>query len=267
MTQKQPTFSDRLVSACNAMLKLLSELYAKTRHMLGLLVIDRGMRDTVAWYDRKHPAGTSRRKMHEAENNRRYLQQIADLRKSVKAAREATETQRQRAEGLGAEQETLRTHIKKLDTALNEAEIRYSSLENTAGNQIHDLEALIATLRCQTDDLLRRCLPESEIPSMVYYAEGDASGLYLRKPATKPEDGHIYRLVTHPGNTLKADFEPHIKANLPYIVENRNVFLTACDIKGISSSPSRIRVIDPGETIMEDGRWKVVRRAVIELID
>ena len=267
MTEKQPTLSDRLGSACNTMLKLLSELYVKTRHNLGLIVIDRGMRDTLAWYDRKHPAGTPRRKIHEAESNRQYLRRIDDLSEALDREREAHAAEKKRADHLISERNILRDRKQQLEADLNAARSQCAELERASVDLRHDFEARMGALQRRTEDLLRRCLPETEIPSMVYYAEGDASGLYLRKLSTMQATGHIYRITTYPGNTSVANFEPYINNNLPYIIDNRSVFLTACDIKGISSNPSIIRVITPGEAKMEEGRWKVTRRAIIELTE
>ena len=115
MSKYKKDISNTKVSALDSALKLLMDVYKKTRYFLGCLLIDNLLRSIVHWDDKRH-------------------------------------------------KESILAEIKSKDNEL-------SRLINEHNQMISQ----IAELRNENQKLLQRCLPETEIPSMIYYAQGDAS--------------------------------------------------------------------------------------------
>lgn len=253
MSKYKKDISNTKVSALDSALKLLMDVYKKTRYFLGCLLIDNLLRSIVHWYDKRHPNSkkkefnNSEEVIHLNERITTLLRRISELESSVKILK-ANES------SLKSQKESILAEIKSKDNEL-------SRLINEHNQMISQ----IAELRNENQKLLQRCLPETEIPSMIYYAQGDASGLYLRKLSTERTSEHIYKMTTFAGDTTSAIFEPYLETNIQEIINNRNLTLIACEIMRIEPNASRIQVCEAGMAKCENNKWKVINKAKIIL--
>lgn len=244
----------RKVSALDSTLKLLSEKYRKVRHYVGVMLIDKFMRNSVEWYDQHH-SKKSVLNTHDAD-------QISSLNQKLKESEREREAMQDRLLEEREKLRDVRIKFQSLETSFSALKSDFEALENNN----RKLSNLIETLNEQNSNLARKCLPEDEIPSMTYYAQGDATGLYLRKLSTIKGEEQIYTLHTSPGNTHIAEFYPLIKGNVNEIIANRNLTLLACDIMGISQNPGSIEVISFGKAQFQNNKWAVINKAKIRII-
>ncbi|MDE6272030.1 MAG: hypothetical protein K2M31_03380 [Muribaculaceae bacterium] len=133
-------------------------------------------------------------------------------------------------------------------------------------NHINNLNDSISELTQENDSLKARCMPASKIPAMIYYGTGDSTGKTIRKISTEKSSQILYKLITHPGNTSKANFYPIKNDNLVEVISNRNIMLGACEIISIDSNANDIETIEYGRAIFSDNQWIITSKAKIKLI-
>lgn len=242
------------VSALDRALELFLLICRKTRHYLGLFFIDLCMRSAVSWYDRRHPRSSQRKQQSDDRRVRELTAQIDSLNSQIAAKRQQMAAVQEQNGRLTGQADQLR---QELGRATEECR-RHEAL-------VSQLQAEAKSLKEQNEHLLCRCLPESDIPSMIYYAEGDALGATLRKISPVRSAQHIYRLITRPGDTATADFVPEIPQNASEVIANRSVTLIACEILSIAPNASSVVVSAPGKAVLENGKWKVTNKAKIHL--
>lgn len=253
MKKNQNDISNKGVSALDSALKLLIDIYKKIRYILGRLLIDYALRNIVRWYDKRHPH--SRRKdtdysqelIHLTEKNSSLQRTISELNNRIVDLKSNVLAFNNQKEALLAD---LRKKDYEISLIIEEKE---------------QMSSRISELRNENQKLLQRCLPETEIPSMIYYAQGDASGLNLRKISTVRTTDHIYRIVTLAGDALSGTFEPVVESNIQDIIDNRNLTLIACEIVRINPNASSIQVCEAGKVSCENNKWKVTNKAKIIL--
>lgn len=243
------------VSALETALKHLLSLWKTFRHHAGIIVIDNLMRHTVLWYDKNHSKGTVL-----SEDNEYKIHHTIPSEATSKQ-NEYNELKSQLDSEI-SENLNMRQQISHLKNTLEETEKANSVLQRN----LTVLETEFKTLRKESEVLRKRCRPESDIPSMIFYAQGDSSGAYLRKVAAIKTSEHLYQLQTQPGDTTICSFFPIIQSNIQYHISNRNIMLSACEIVGIDSSPTSIIIEEEGKAILENNRWKVIHKAKIKLI-
>lgn len=215
--------------------------------------MDGAMRNVVAWYDRGHPNSPGHiRQMRNAAGAAESA--MSDLRKRNSSLCEQVKHKDREIEALAAELKGMRKNMEGYVASQAELEDNIASLTDRLQKQI-----------CESDRLRSRCLPEERIPAMIYYAAPDAEGSGLRKVAATRDATHIYRLVTLPGDSTRARFQPIGGANDDQVIANRNIYLMACDITAISSNPTAITVDSPGTAILENNNWIVTTKAKIKL--
>lgn len=244
-----------IVSALKSVLKLILGMLVRLKHFLGRLFIDRWMRDIVAWYDRRHPDSSRRKKGEDSDYVRQLNGRIDQLVTSYSSLQETMAQEREINENLTTKISGLRGELENCRRQSEQDSMKISELRQEVEN-----------LSLQNSHLMSRCLPESEIPSMIYYAQGDATGLTLRKVSATPTGEHTYRLQTLQGDSSTATFEPDIRHNAPDVIANRNTTLIACAIVGIASNPSSVKVVSPGRAERINNKWTVITKAKIELI-
>lgn len=245
--------SNRIVSALDSVLKLLTDVYKKIRFLLGCLLIDNILRSVLHWYDKRHP--DSKRKDSVCSEETLHLnEKIRSLQSTI--------SELERRIGIFKSQEI--SFNKQRDSWLADIRGKDNEISNLSAENKH-LLSQTAGLQDENQKLLRRCLPETEIPSMIYYAQGDAVGLYLRKISSVRTPDCIYRITTSVGDTSVATFEPYVESNIQDIIINRNLTLIACDIIRIDSNASSIHVCEAGKVICENNKWKVISKAKIIL--
>lgn len=247
--------SNKRVSALDTALKLLLSLWNKFKYYVGLILIDNIMRNIVAWYDKRHSKATPNRIQKEADEINRLEVELKN--KSLECDRLQLEYDSRLKEN-----EDLKRQMSDLKMSLDVRNQSFSQLQRDFSELVSANEALTN----ESLELRKRCLPASDVPSMIYFAQGDASGLWLRKVSTSLSNDHIYKITTAVGDTSECSFSPLIKTNLSEIITNRNITLIACDIISIAPGSSSIEVIDEGNAVLENNRWKVTRKAKIKLI-
>lgn len=253
MSKYNEDITNTKVSALDSAQKLLMDVYKKIRFSLGCLLIDNILRGIVNWYDKRHP--NSKKKDSVCSEEVLHLKEkISLLQRSISELDSRIEIFKSKEISFIRQRDTLLADVRG-----KENEISTLSVENRL------LLSQNTELQNENKKLLRRCLPEKEIPSMIYYAQGDAIGFYLRKVSTVRTPDHIYRIATSVGDTSVATFEPYIESNLQDIISNRNVTLIACDIIRIDPNASSIQVCEAGKVICENNKWKVISKAKIIL--
>lgn len=229
------------------------DLYKKIRVILGQLLIDNGCRAVVQWYDKRHPDSRNKELVN-SEEMIRLNDKIAILQRANCELENRIDILRSKEISSIKENDSMSADLKRKDqeiSALREE-------NNTIYSQI-------AQLQDENQKLLRRCLPERDIPSMIYYAQGDATGLYLRKVSAIRTHELIYRITTSVGDALSATFEPCLDSNIREIIWNRNITLRACEIVRIDPDASRIHVCEAGKILCVNNKWKVTNKAKIIL--
>lgn len=242
------------VSALDSALELLMSFYTKTRYFLGKILIDRAMRTIVSWYDSRHSVSSQNRLGCSGERDKSLLDQTERLNRYISKLEETVSVLNSKMDNLKSQNAALSdnaNHLSERNGLLDKEKERMLS-------QINELQQANARL-------LGKCLPESDLPAMIYYAQGDATGLNLRKISTTRTSQHIYRIATMPGNAAMAIFEPIVGADCRDVIENRNITLIACDIESIASNASTIVVREKGKAIFENNKWKVISKAKIIL--
>lgn len=242
------------VSALDKVLELSVDTYKKVKHVTGVLLVDRCMRSMVLWYDKRH----SKPMQTTGEGNDSEIKELygrIELLNNLKSKLEKNIMDLQETgEELSRENEMLKSRLNEL----NENNI---SLMKEMANMQCNIEGLYQ----ENSQLQKRCLPVEEIPSMIFYAQGDASGLNLRKISTTKTQQHIYRISTFPGDTASAEFEPMADCDLAEVIANRNISLIACDIRSISPEPTTIVVLRKGRAVKVNNKWTVTNKAKIAL--
>lgn len=253
MSKYNKDISNTKVSALDSALKLLMDVYKKTSFFLGCLLIDNILRSIVHWYDKRHPNS----KKNESNNSEEIIllnERITTLHSRISVLESSVKILKTNESSLNSQKESALAEIKSKDNELSRLM-----------NEYKQLVSQISELRKENQKLLQRCLPETEIPSMIYYAQGDASGLYLRKLSTEKTSGHIYKITTFAGDTTSSIFEPYIETNIQDIINNRNLTLIACEIIRIEPNASSIQVCEAGKAKYENNKWKVINKAKIIL--
>jgi len=255
MTNSPDNKSNNRVSALDTVLKLLLSLWNKIKYYVGLIIIDNLMRNIVLWYDKRHPKPTPTRKHQENE-------EILKLHSMIDA--KETECLGLRSQLNKSQQEcaSLNQEISQLKVSLTQ----YRESSESLRYSLNELKSKVGVLQHESENLRKRCLPETDIPSMIYYAQGDASGLWLRKISPIKTTEHLYQLNTKQGDTSICIFTPIIQTDLKDIIANRNITLLACEIISISPSASSIEIVECGEAMLDNNRWKVIHKAKIKLI-
>lgn len=253
MSKYKQNISKKNVSALDSALKLLMDVYKKIRFFLGCLLIDNLFRSVVHWYDKRHPIS----KKKESNNS----EEVVRLNEKIKTLQSAMSELERSINILESKESSLNRQKESILTEMNTKDNEISRLINEHNQMIPQ----ISELRNENQRLLQRCLPETEIPSMIYYAQGDASGLYLRKLSTKKTSEHIYKIMTFAGDTTSAIFEPYIETNIQEIINNRNLTLIACEIMRIDPNASSIQICEAGKAKCENNKWKVTNKAKIIL--
>lgn len=242
------------VSAIDSSLKLLKGVCRKAAHVLGLLVIDRAMRQIVAMYDKRgHKSKAYKTQGGEEEIGRLYSR-ITMLNDSIAALKNTVSV-------LQADKDELKLQNDALKSELNRLIDINSDLNQKSG----ELQHRVGDLQSENSQLLRRCMPSSEIPSMVYYVQGDVSGVNFRKISTVKTPQHIYRISTIPGDATSALFEPIVESGIEEVIRNRSITLVACEIMSIAPNASSIVVREKGKAIYKNNKWTVTSKAKIEL--
>lgn len=257
MSNNYPNSRNERVSALDSTLELLSNIYKEVKHFLGVVFIDRALRSIVSWYDKRHPIANNKRAKASSTNRQDSLlkEEIESLNKTISKLKDTLKA-------LKANNDILNKQIERLNydkDSLNNEIVNLQSENMKVSSRAEYLEIA-------NSDLMKRCLPENNIPSMIYYAQGDATGQNLRKVSTTKNSQHIYRIETIPGDTTAAIFEPDIDHNIQDTIENRNITLIACDILGIAPNASWIEVQEKGRASFRNNRWEVTTKAKIRLL-
>lgn len=253
MSKYNDNISNKRVSVLDSALKLLMDVYKKIRFFLGCLIIDNALRRIVHWYDKRH-LNSKKKDSVRSDEVLRLNEKISSLQRIISELDSSI--------GIFKAKET--SFIRQIDTLLADSRGK----DNEISTLIEENKLMLSQnseLRNENQKLLRRCLPDTEIPSMIYYAQGDAIGLYLRKISTVRTPDHIYRIATNTGDTSSATFEPYVESNIQDIISNRNLTLIACDIIRINPNASCIQVCEAGKVICENNKWKVISKAKIIL--
>lgn len=245
----------KYISASQKMLKYTLTLGKKIRYYCGVIIFDKALRSIIAWYDNRH---------YQATNAKSKLSdsQINDVNSEINNLRQRNISLKQ---SLCKEKERNDNLIEELRGAQQKSEILCNDIL-ALNKRIEELTIKANNLSEQNINLMSRCLPESNIPAMIYYAQGDVSGQWLRKISSVISDQQLYQIITIPGNTTISEFFPLIRENLREIINNRTQTLNACEILGISTNPQTIHVIERGNAVFENNRWKVTKKAKIELL-
>lgn len=254
MTEKNSKIIEYIYSIAKVVLNFFVKLGKKIKHILGICIVDKLMRNVVAWYDKTHPESAQKMKQDNLQIQK-LLGQIKEL-----------ETSRSELDkNLTCEKEKSVLLSQKITSLTEKLEELYGEVANTT-NRNCELKKELGDVKEQNAYLLRRCLPESKIPSMIYYAEGDAMGLNLRKVSIQQTPYAIYEIITTPGDTTSAEFSPIVSSNEKETITNRNATLVACEILSIAPNATSISIVESGRAKMENGRWVVSRKAKIKLI-
>lgn len=234
--------------------RALIALFKKIKYCTGRIFIDILMRNVVAWYDRRHSIPSPNRKQHESQEKESLLL-IIEKQKNVcnelKAKNNRVEEEKKR----------LMQQVSQLSALLSETKTECSSYQD----KMSELNAAVLDRETELEAVKKRCLPEKEVPSMLYYAQGDTSGMLLRKVSPLQTIGQTYQMVTKQGDTSVCRFWPLVQSDMQEIIDNRNVTLLACEIVGISSNPSAIKVVEDGQAVLNANKWKVTKKAKIIL--
>ena len=253
MSQYKQNISKKNVSALDSVLKHLMDVYRKIRFFLGCLLIDNLLRSVVNGYDKRHPI-SKKKESNNSEEVFRLNEKIKTLQSIRSELERSISIHKSKESSLNRQKESILAEMKTKDNEISRLINEYSQMSSQ-----------ISALQNENKRLLQRCLPETEIPSMIYYAQGDASGLYLRKLSTKKTSEHIYKIMTFAGDTTSAIFEPHIETNIQEIINNRNLTLIACEIMRIEPNASSVQVCEAGKAKWENNKWKVINKAKINL--
>lgn len=253
MNRTDHTMKNNKVSALDSALKLLMTLYRKVRYYIGLLLIDIALRRIVCWYDKSHP-NSNKKKANYSEDVALLNEKIISLQRTVSELNNSLGILKSKESVLISQRESLFVDINNKTKELA-----------TLNEEMRRIHSQNDELRNENDQLLGRCLPETDIPSMIYYAQGDASGLNFRKISTIKTPQHIYKISTIPGNAASAIFEPIVESDLVDVINNRNLTLIACDILSIASNASAIVVCEKGRAIKKNNKWIVTCKAKIIL--
>ena len=251
---EQNKSNNNQVSALDTALKLLLDVYRKIKYFLGVIIVDKFMRSCLNWYDKRHPNSSN---LHKQQNE------------SIRTIQLQLDQKKQETEALHQQIAEENKRSKNMHLQLEEIKADFSGLQFNYENLLEENKALknsIKNLNSQNAYLSQRCLPETEIPSMIYYAQGDATGMNLRKVTTTKNIEQIYILHTRPGNTQSAEFYPIIRDYLNEIVQNRHLTLLACEIMGIAPNPTKIEVLSPGQALFQNNRWVVTNKAKIKIL-
>lgn len=245
----------KILSALNSTLKVLLWIWRKIKYYSGLLLIDKLLRSIVLWYDKRHVNITSG-KRHQDNSEVKRIYSILEHKEY-----ECNDL-KNRLDSIQQDYSSLMQRTEILNNSLKE------SNEHTARLQ-HDLlqkEAEIEAINKEKEVIKKRCLPENDIPEMIYFAQGDTTGEWFRRISTKRSSEHLFELRTYQGDTSVCSFKPIANTNISYIIYNRNITLLPCEILDISPSASSIETVEKGRARLENNRWKIVKKAKIKLI-
>ena len=241
------------VSALDTTLKFLMDAFYKIKAFIGVILIDKAMRDIVYRYDKRHQFQT-RAKKNDSE-------EICQLQEQIKLKDDAIKRLELTVMTFKSKEEELINQSNALRKDINQLKEGYDEIVREKNN----ISSQVTELNKKNSLLLSRCLPESEIPTMIYYAQGDTTGQLLRKVSTLKSPEHLYKIMTVPGNARSAEFEPVVNANIKEIIDNRNITLIACDIIGIAPNATNITVLQRGKAVCVNNKWEITSKAKISL--
>ena len=246
---------DNRVSALDTALTFLLSLWKKIKYYVGILLIDTLLRNIVIWYDKHKSTATKNQKRQESE----ILHNLNSVLKSKE--KECCELKTQ-LEIVKKDKQNLIKQTSQLNDFLNEEK----ELNTKFKQSLTDLEDSVNSLKKESEELRKRSLPKSQIPSMIFYAQGDSSGLWLRKISAVMSSDHLYTLKTKPYDTTVCTFMPIVQTDMTDIISNRNVTLLACEIISIAGNSTSIQIVEEGMAMLENNHWKVMQKAKIKII-
>lgn len=244
----------KIDSALFSALNLFMNFYKQLKYWLGLLLIDKFLRKIVNWYDKRHIVHSNDKTGYQDNFENQLLEQSESLNSTISHLRRNILILESNRNELSRINESLISEVNQLTKEREELNIKIQVLLS----KIDDLDNVVSRLHS-------RCLPESNIPSMIYYAEGDTAGIIFRKISTKKTPQHIYKIMTVPGDTQMATFEPDVTSDCKEIINNRNIMLLACEILSIAPNASNIEVRKRGEAILVNNKWNISNKAQIVL--
>lgn len=235
-------------------LKHLLSLWKAIIHQVGILFIDKLMRNIVSWYDNRSPAS--------ANQIRRESEHLPNQHTDTMPNENECSELKSKLDNIKQENINLKRKVSQLNNILIAEKESNSILQQN----IAELNRSNEALRRECDVLRHRCLPESEEPSMIFFAQGDATGLWLRKVSTNISTEHLYKLTTKPGDSSTCTFSPILHHNASDVIANRSITLLACEITSIANVPTSIHIVEEGMATREGNRWKIIHKAKIKLI-
>ncbi len=250
------------VSAPQKVLKLLLRVFNQIKYFAGLLLIDNWMRRIMAWYDLRHPNPTPRRKKYDNSRVKALQKEILFLNEECDRLEGEVSKEKETISTLHQNQEEAKRKYQTLQQEIEQYQKEALIIQSEKLGMERDLEKL----KGEITRLLGKCIPDTEIPAMIYYGTGDAQGLNIRKVTVVASDTSTYRLTTFQGDSSKAYFEPILGSHTKDVIANRNVTLLACEIVSIAANPSSIEVIEPGEAVKENNKWRVVKKSKVKIV-
>lgn len=254
MTSNHTNNNNNWVSALNSTLKLLKDMYFRFMRCLGHILIDNLMRKVLVWYDKRYPNSSNLKRGYQSQEVNRLQIQIQTLNEEVLHLKESNSI-------CASKRKSLSDKISILEKEIGHRDVEFNLLNAEKNSLVHQIESL----NNEKGLLSKRCLPETEIPSMTYYAQGDTAGEWLRKVSTTKSPQHIYKVLTLPGDASSADFHPEVESNIQDIISNRGLTLSACEIIGIAPNASSIIVVESGRAMHENNKWKIIKKSKIQL--
>jgi len=257
-TNQSHNTSEMLLEGLTKGLKAAWRFVKVIIRILGILIIDKGMRSVVLWYDK-----TQGNKVNIIQRpDRKQEEEIKNLRNQLKAAKEqAEETQTQN--GL------LKTELVKSKNKVEELSLETRGLSNGINQlkqQIEGYKTQLSGLEEEKNELMKHAVSPQLIPSTILYAEGDASSPNLRKTNVRRQSTTLYEIHTEPGNYSEGIYYALTPNNVNQIVENRSVALRACRIDYVEPNANAIMTITPGRVRKNGSEWESLEPAVIKLV-
>ncbi len=102
-------------------------------------------------------------------------------------------------------------------------------------------------------------------PRVLYMSRPDSGGVFMRSSSVFEAGNSIFRLVTPDGSSATFDvIDDENVHRLALMMPTENL-TTACDGESIQMSHGKNRIVTdvPGEAVLDGGKWRIVRRAVI----
>lgn len=213
------------------------------------------MRNIVKWYDKRHSKASPNKIQKETDEINRFQVELGNLSHEFDRLQLKYDSRLK-------ENEDLKRQMSDLKMSLEDRIQSFTLLQR----DFSELVSVNETLTGESRELRKRCLTESDVPSMIYFAQGDTTGLWLRKVSAVKSIEHMYKLTTKQGDISLCNFSPINHNNMSDVIANRNITLLACDIISITPAASAIEIIEEGVATLENNRWKVTSKAKIKLV-